>query len=388
MLQTALALGAGIATIASPCVLPMLPILLGATVARSGSASGRYRPLFIALGFVLSFSGAAWLFGASTRALGLSPDALRTASIVVLALSGLLLIWPTLLERAMAPLGGLANLAQRLGDRAGTGYVGGLLIGLSLGLLWTPCAGPVLASILALVATEQQPRQAAALLLAYAVGAGLPMLLIAYGGQAVTARVRGLSRHAGVLRRVFGLGVIATALAMHWQVDAAASAWLSRAISAAPTESAGTSANIEATQAPEFTGIDTWLNTAPLTLAQLRGKVVLVDFWTYSCVNCLNTLPQLKRWHAQYRDQGLVVVGVHTPEFGFERDTGNVRAAIQRLGIDYAVAQDNRYKTWTAWHNQYWPGLYLVNREGRIVFQHAGEGDYAQIEQQIQAALR
>ena len=139
--------------------------------------------------------------------------------------------------------------------------------------------------------------------------------------------------------------------------------------------------------APELAGIDQWLNSPPLTLQQLRGKVVLVDFWTYSCINCLNVLPHVKAWHQKYKDQGLVVIGVHTPEYPFERSTDNVRTAIKRLGIAYPVAQDNRYATWTAYNNQYWPAFYLVDRKGKIVYSHFGEGQYAQSEAAIQAAL-
>ncbi|MES2948415.1 MAG: cytochrome c biogenesis protein DipZ [Pseudomonadota bacterium] len=390
MLQIALALGAGIATAASPCILPMLPLLLGASAARDrvGQGVARHRPLFIVLGFVLSFASTALLFGASTHVLGLSQDALRTAGIGVLLISGLLLVWPQLLGRVMAPFGGLSDLAHRLGNRAGAGYWGGLLLGMSMGLLWTPCAGPVLASVLALIATEQHTDQATSLLLAYSVGAGLPMLAIAYGGQAVTARARGLARHAGVIRQIFGAMVMATAAAMYWQVDVAAVAWLTRLVS--PNNSRTTELAAAAgarVQAPELVGLDHWLNSAPLTMAGLRGKVVLIDFWTFGCVNCVNTLPHVKEWYQRYKDQGLVVIGVHTPEFAFERETKNVQDAVRRHGIRYPVAQDNRYATWTAWRNQYWPAVYLVDRDGRVVFSHTGEGDYARIEEKIREAL-
>ncbi|UZN52058.1 thioredoxin family protein [Cupriavidus cauae] len=141
------------------------------------------------------------------------------------------------------------------------------------------------------------------------------------------------------------------------------------------------------TRAPEFAGIERWLNSQPLSMEGLRGKVVLVDFWTYSCINCINTLPYIKQWHDKYKDQGLVVVGVHTPEFPFEKSTANVQAAIKRFDIRYPVAQDNRYATWSAYHNRYWPALYLVDAEGRIVYQHFGEGQYAETEAAIRNAL-
>ena len=389
MLQTLLAFGAGIATVASPCVLPVLPILLGTTALPAGGSgsAARHRPLFIVIGFVLSFAAAALLFGASTRVLGVSADALRTAAVVVLLGLGVLLLWPALWERAAARFGGLAGVAQRVSQHAGSGPAGGLLIGMSLGLVWTPCAGPVLASILALVAAEEQPLQAALLLGAYDLGAGLPMLAIGYGGQAMAARVRLLARHASGLRRGFGLAVVATALAMHWQVDAMAAAWVSRVGTDMTAGDTAPVAATEAERAPEFVGLDRWFNAEPTTLAQLRGKVVLVDFWTFACVNCLNTMPHVKSWHAKFRDQGLVVVGIHTPEFAFERESSNVQAAIKRLGIEFAVAQDNRYRTWTNWRNQYWPAFYLVDHEGRIVYRHVGEGRYDEMEQQIRKAL-
>ncbi|MDR6490547.1 thiol-disulfide isomerase/thioredoxin [Paraburkholderia terricola] len=139
--------------------------------------------------------------------------------------------------------------------------------------------------------------------------------------------------------------------------------------------------------APEFTGIDTWLNSEPLTLQQLRGKVVLVDFWTYTCINCIHTLPYVKSWNQKYKDQGLAVIGVHTPEYPFERSTDNVKTAIKRFGITYPVAQDNEYATWSAYHNQYWPALYLIDKKGQVVYTHFGEGDYAETESAIKALL-
>ena len=139
--------------------------------------------------------------------------------------------------------------------------------------------------------------------------------------------------------------------------------------------------------APEFQGISTWLNSPPLSMAGLKGKVVLVDFWTYTCINCIRTLPYVTKWYDTYKDKGLVVVGVHTPEYAFERKTGNVKDAIGRFKINYPVAQDNRYDTWSAYNNRYWPAVYLIDKQGRIVYTHFGEGDYAQTEAQIRRLL-
>ncbi|WP_341312083.1 thioredoxin family protein [Paraburkholderia sp. IMGN_8] len=139
--------------------------------------------------------------------------------------------------------------------------------------------------------------------------------------------------------------------------------------------------------APEFSGVEKWLNSDPLTMQQLRGKVVLVDFWTYTCINCIHTLPYVKSWYQKYKDQGLAVVGVHTPEYPFERDTDNVRTAIKRFDIRFPVAQDNQYATWNAYMNQYWPAFYLIDKKGQVVYSHFGEGDYAQTESAIQKLL-
>lgn len=393
MLQALLSFGAGLATVASPCVLPILPLILGAGLAPAAGSS-RWRPLAIVAGFVLAFAGAALLFGASTRVLGLSPQGLRQASIGLLALFGLSLLWPRLLAWLVRPLAGLAGRAQGWGH--GPGLLAAAGLGMSLGLVWTPCAGPVLAATLALVATQEQPGQAAGLLAAYALGAGVPMLLIAHGGQALNGRVRALARHAEALRRGFGVLVLASAAALAAQWDLAAVAWFTRVL--APPPASGAAAEVgaagvrpdptAAAAAPEFTGLAQWFNVdQPLTLAGLRGHVVLVDFWTFSCINCVRTLPHLQAWHERFAGQGLVVVGVHTPEFAHERDPAQVQAAIRRHGLGYPVALDNRYATWRAWGTRYWPSLYLVDREGRIVFRHVGEGDYEHIEAQIRQAL-
>jgi cytochrome c biogenesis protein CcdA/thiol-disulfide isomerase/thioredoxin len=379
---------AGVATVASPCVLPVLPLLLGVSADRSDRA----RPLFIIIGFVLSFVAVALLFGASTRVLGLTPESVRVAAACGMLLAGVLMIWPSLGERVMAPLGRLSNLALGWGGQATHTPLGGLLLGATLGALWTPCAGPVLASVLALVASQASTQQTAPLLLSYAAGAGLPMLAIAYGGQAMTGKVRGFSRHAARFRQGCGVLVVLSAIAMANQLDAQASAWVSRAWSSEASHPPGTTAfRADAARsnvtAPEFSGIDQWLNSPPLTMKALRGRVVLVDFWTHACVNCVRTLPHIQRWHERYAAQGLVVVGVHTPEFAFERSTDSVRQAIRRHGLSYPVAQDNRYQTWNAYANQYWPAVYLVDRQGRIVFTHFGEGDEAAIEQRIQQLL-
>lgn len=389
MLQALLTIGAGMATVASPCILPMLPLILGAAMGPEHRA-GRpgLRPLFIVLGFVLAFAAAALLFGATTRVLGLSPQSLRSLSTLVLGGCGLLMAWPGLAHWTARWLPGaatgLASWGQSLGDRAGIRHGGALLLGASLGLVWTPCAGPVLAAVLALVATEPAQARAAGLLLLYALGAGIPMLLIAYGGPWFMRRVDGLKRRAEALRRLFGLLMLLTAAAIHWQLDTQISAWLAERLS---WQQAARSEALQPTAAPELQELTRWFNSPPLSLAQLRGQVVLLDFWTFACVNCVRSVPHLQAWHQRYAARGLVVIGLHTPEFGFEKDPAQLQAAIQRLGLSYPVAQDNQYRNWRNWQVQAWPTLFLLDRQGRVRLRHVGEGDEALIEAEIQKLL-
>ena len=223
MSQVALALLAGVLTIAAPCILPMLPILLGTSIGQSS----RSRSAFIALGFVLAFSACALGFGLFATALGLSQDTLRDAAILLLLVFGVLMLWKKPFDLLTRRLGGMLNLANDLGNRAGSGNAGGLLLGMTLGAVWTPCTGPVLGSILTLVATAHDLGRAAVLLLCYAIGAGIPMLVVAYGGQVVSTRVRSIARYAAPMQQVFGVIVMLTAGAMYFQYDTLATAWLS-----------------------------------------------------------------------------------------------------------------------------------------------------------------
>jgi cytochrome c biogenesis protein CcdA/thiol-disulfide isomerase/thioredoxin len=380
--EIALALLAGTVTVAAPCILPMLPILLASSIGHPSRA----RPVFFVLGFVTTFSAAALLLGRAVDASGASATAVRSAAIILLATFGVLMIWPAPLAYVTARLGRVFTRANAFGNAAGSGNLGGFVLGSTIGVLWTPCAGPMLGSILTLVATAQDPTHAATLLVAYAVGAGLPMLAIAYGGQGVARNTRRLAPFTHSIQQAFGVVVIATALIMHQQWDTVLSANLSALFAGAD---AATRASVldDHGPAPELAGIETWLNSAPLTIRSLRGKVVLVDFWTFGCGNCVATLPYVSAWYDRYKDRGLVVLGVHTPEFPFERPTASVRAALERFGIAYPVAQDNAYGTWKAYDNHHWPAQYLVDRHGTIVLKHFGEGHYDEMETAIRTLL-
>jgi cytochrome c biogenesis protein CcdA/thiol-disulfide isomerase/thioredoxin len=384
---------AGVVTAISPCVLPVLPILL------AGGASGRH-PLRIVAGLVASFSTftlfAAWILDR----LGLPADFLRNAAIVLLFVLAATLLVPRLGLLVERPLAVFSRLQpQRVGNGFGLGVV--------LGLVFVPCAGPVLATVSVVAANDDVGLRAILLTVAYATGAALPMLAVAFGGREVSARLR---RHAGSVRAVSGavVGLVALGLVLHVDDNLARftpgyTSFLQRKVEenhAVRTElekvrGGGTVLAAPSTPgtlpddgaAPAFRPDGAWINSRPLTLQELRGKVVLVDFWTYSCINCLRTLPHLKAWYAAYHSRGLVIVGVHTPEFAFEHVASNVRAAVRRLGISYPVVQDNRYRTWDAYRNQYWPAEYLIDRRGRLRHAHFGEGEYGETESLIRRLL-
>lgn len=385
---------AGIVTAISPCVLPVLPVLL------AGGASGR-KPLRIVAGLVVSFSVftlfASWFLGQ----LGLPQDLLRNLAIALLfVMAGVLL-----LPRAAFRLERWLSFFSRLRPaRAG----GGFFLGATLGLVFVPCAGPFLAAITVAAARESFGGRTIAATAAYALGAAVPMLAIARGGRELGTRIRA---HAERLRLASGavIALVAIGFVFHVedrlaQLTPGYTTFLQNRIeqsSPAKRELAKLRDEGRALTAKPKTGASlpdygvapplhpdgAWINSKPLTLRQLRGKVVLIDFWTYSCINCLRTLPHLEAWDAAYRSRGLVIIGVHTPEFAFEHVTANVRSAVRRLGIRYPVVQDNRYKTWDNYANQYWPAEYLIDRGGHIRHTHFGEGEYAQTEALIRRLL-
>jgi cytochrome c biogenesis protein CcdA/thiol-disulfide isomerase/thioredoxin len=439
LLLVVVAFIAGLVTAVSPCVLPILPIVLA-----TGADGNRRRPYLVIAGLIASFCFFTLASVEVIAALNLPSSALRDIAIAVIAVFGLTLLVPAIsaaFERATVRLQavggqligrstsgpltlvtdatnatGATDQATNAGAaRLGPGsIVGGLVTGLGLGLVWTPCAGPILGAITSLAVTAPGSWSAVVLVLAYSIGAGLPLLAIALGGRALMARLR-LRSTAGWATRAFGALVIATAGLMAMGADTAISADLTSALpdwtgtlqtlersnpvqvalgqlegqdqSQSPSGS-GNAVNLaDMGPAPEFSGIDHWLNSRPLTLASLRGKVVLVDFWTYSCINCIRTLPYLESWYQKYAADGFVIVGVHTPEFAFEHDTANVQAAIARFGITYPVAQDNEFATWSAYNNEYWPAHYLIDATGHIRAEHFGEGAYAETEAQIRELL-
>jgi cytochrome c biogenesis protein CcdA/thiol-disulfide isomerase/thioredoxin len=388
---------AGTITAISPCVLPVLPILL------AGSATGpRRRPYAIVAGVVTSFTIFTLFAAVLLDALGLPDDFLRNLALVVLFVLAATLVFPRLGELVSTRL-------SRLAPRPARDLGGGFLLGASLGLVFVPCAGPVLAAVALIAAERDVGLDGFVLTLSYAVGAGLPMLAFAVAGQRAVARSRAVQARAATLRRGLGVVIAATALAIALELDqpfqtsvpgytatlqdrieksASGKRAIARVTGRDPVVQSETL--LDHGPAPEFVGISGWLNTPErkaLSLAALRGKVVLVDIWTYSCINCLRTLPHLKAWYRRYRGSGFEIVGVHSPEFAFERVPGNVRDAVSDLGIDYPVAIDNDFATWKAYENQYWPAKYLIDRDGHLRYFHFGEGEYGQTEEHIRALL-
>ena len=381
-LDIGLAFLEGLALIVSPCILPVLPLVLAASV-----DGGKRRPYGIIIGFVLAFSMFAIAARELVALLGIDLDVIRDVSLVLLALFGLVLLSEKLSERFSALTQGAANLGNDLASSKGEGLLSGIGIGALIGLVWTPCAGPILATVLVQVIRQESDFAGNLVILSFGIGAGIPMLIIALTGRRLMNKLGFLTRHAETVRRGFGVLILAS---VAWIASGANIESLF--MSAERTEIAQRDLKLQhgldkPYAAPEFAGIDRWFNSEPLTMADLKGKVVLVDFWTYSCINCVRTLPYITAWDRKYRDQGLVIVGVHSPEFEFEKKADNVQAAIAEHGIRYPVAQDNRLDTWSNFDNRYWPAHYLIDREGRVVYTHFGEGQYAVTENNIRYLL-
>ena len=402
----AVVVGAG--TAVSPCVLPVLPAMLSAS-----GAGGTRRPLGIVIGLTTTFAITIIGIAKVVDGVGLGSDPLRDVAIVVLLVFGIALIVPQLGQLVERPLAALSRLGPRT---RGDGFASGLLVGGALGFVYTPCAGPILAAVISVSAASGS---AVLVGLAYAFGTGLMLLALALGGRRILDRLRRAGRGL-MVQRSLGVVMIATALVIATMLDVKldeliaehipnvnitavidnSGAVASRLGSIHPHKSlvkshgsatASSAADLPVgPMAPPFVGTEDWFNTAggrPLTLAGLRGHVVLVDFWTYTCINCIRTLPYLEAWYRKYRHDGLVVIGVESPEFPFERDAGNLKAAIAQFGIRYPIVQDNNLDTFNEWGNEGWPSDFLIDARGRVRYADPYEGYYPQTEAAIRALL-
>jgi cytochrome c biogenesis protein CcdA/thiol-disulfide isomerase/thioredoxin len=410
------ALIAGAGTAITPCVLPVLPALLSAS-----AVGGRRRPLGIVLGLAITFTIAIVALAQLVKGVGLASGAARTLAIVVLIGFGLVMLIPELAARVQAPLSRLARFGPK---HRGDGFASGLGVGAALGFVCAPCAGPILAAVTSVSASSGASVRVIAVAISYALGLSAVLLLYGLGGRALIERIRRSAR-GYIVERALGVVLLGTGIVMATNLDVRfeealakdrslpaflvdptrslenSSAVQNRLASLRPASrfavrqkqaqsSHATSSLPDLGPAPEFTNTQRWFNTPqsrPLTLAGLRGHVVLVDFWTYTCINCIRTLPFLKGLYATYHPYGLEIVGVETPEFTFEQDAGNVAQAIRSDGLRYPVVQDNQYGTWNAYQNQYWPAEYLIDASGHVRHTQFGEGDYSQTEDAVRQLL-
>ncbi|MBU0766808.1 cytochrome c biogenesis protein DipZ [Patescibacteria group bacterium] len=455
---------AGILTILLPCILPLIPIVLGVSIA----GRSKWRPLLTVLGMVVSFVGFTFLLLVALRQFVEVADYMRIGTYYILLLFGLGFVthnrliqdigallgasffigkgWPSVGIAAVFGIiamhigGRVATWLQTLGtgvqtktredlgtDNPATAFI----MGLTMGLVWVPCAGPALGFAFTLV-REQPGLMALLSLLAYGLGTAVPLLLIGYGGQAAVHSVHALSKYSGRIKQVAGVLLIATAIAFQLNLFLNLQTWLventnfgtlgtdleeqifgenqesepavepsedpamepsEESIEEPAKEPSSPSSEMNLPKlptiirAPEFTGLGPWHNADPFTLESLKGKVVLIDFWTYSCINCIRTLPYIQGYWEKFQDKPFVLLGVHTPEFVFEKSESNVADAIKRHGLTYPVAQDNDFGTWKAFSNRYWPAKYLIDAEGYIRYTHFGEGGYDETDLAIQSLL-
>jgi len=401
MLLILLSYLAGALTIVSPCILPVLPFVF----ARAGQPFMK-SGLPLLLGMALTFAGVATLAAVGGGWAVQANQVGRWIALAVMAVLGLTLIMPSLADRLTRPL---VALGSRLTEKAsaeqqsGGGVWPSFLLGVATGLLWAPCAGPILGLILTGAALQGASVGTTLLLIAYAAGAATSLALaLLIGGKVFQTMKRSLGVGEWV-RKGLGvlvlIGVAAIALGLDTGLLTRLSSGgtnrieqslLSRFGAAPPMNAARAPLNALPVEGamPPLTGATEWINSPPLTTEQLRGKVVLVDFWTYSCINCVRTIPYVRAWAEKYRDQGLVVIGVHTPEFAFEKSPANVRDAVRRFGVTYPVAMDNDFAIWRAFDNRYWPAHYFIDAKGDIRYHHFGEGDYEHSERVIQQLLK
>lgn len=392
---------AGVLTIVSPCILPVLPFVF-ARADRPFLRNGF--PLLV--GMAVTFAAVASLAALGGGWVVRANDVGRWIALAVMAVLGVSLLIPEIGDRLMRPFVAAGSwLTDRAERRSGDrGEVGAsLLLGVATGLLWAPCAGPILGVILTGAALQGAGIGSTLLLLAYAAGAATSLALALLVGGRVFKAMKGALGAGEWFRRALGvlvlIGVVMIALGLDTglltRVSATSTGRFEQGLlstlgretpmGAAPPDVANLP--VEGV-APSLGGATTWINSPPLTMQQLRGKVVVVDFWTYSCINCLRSIPYVRAWAEKYRDQGLVVIGVHTPEFAFEKSEANVRQNVQRLGVAYPVAMDNDFAIWRAFDNKYWPAHYFIDAQGRIRHHHFGEGDYDGSERVIQQLLK
>ncbi|EJN00056.1 cytochrome c biogenesis protein [Phyllobacterium sp. YR531] len=403
----------GVLTILSPCILPVLPFVF----ARAGRPFMKSTLPMLA-GMALAFAGVATLAAVGGGWAVQANQYGRYTAIALLAVFGITLVSPEISERLMRPVVSLGNrLLQKADGRGAVSSIGGsLLLGVATGLLWAPCAGPILGLVLTGAALQGASVNTTLLLLSYSAGAATSLAVALLVGGKILALMKKSFGAGERVRQIIGVTVLAGVAAIALGLDTGFLARLSytstagleqsilnhveaqgKSIAASNSVSGPMVAVVEKRSTksdlpveglfPSLDGAVQWLNSPPLTTEQLKGKVVLVDFWTYSCINCIHTVPYVRAWAEKYKDQGLVVVGVHAPEYAFEKNIENVKKAVKDFQIGYPVAIDNDFKIWRAFENSYWPAHYFIDAKGQIRYHHFGEGDYEQSEKVIQDLL-
>jgi cytochrome c biogenesis protein CcdA/thiol-disulfide isomerase/thioredoxin len=396
MVLILLAYVGGILTILSPCILPVLPFVF----ARSDQPFHK-SGLPLLAGMAVTFAAVASLATVGGNWAVEANQYGRIAALVIFGFLGLTLIFSELADRLTRPL---VRLGGALSQNGTASAANSFVLGIGTGFLWAPCAGPILGLILTGAALQGVSANTAGLLLAYALGAATSLAIALFAGNRVFAAMKRSLGAEVWIRRILGAAILIAVAAVALGFDKGVLTQLSLASTsnleqgllnrlhpaaaqqpATGAEDIGSGSAI--TTLPSFDGATTWINSPPIAASSLKGKVVLIDFWTYSCINCLRTLPYVKAWYEKYKNNGLVVIGIHTPEFAFEKDEAHVRKAVHDLGVTYPVAMDNDYRIWRAFNNQYWPAHYFIDATGRIRFHHFGEGDYARSEQWIRTLL-
>lgn len=374
----------GFALIISPCILPILPIVL------AGSLSGsKTRPFGIITGFVLIFSLFTFFSRKLVQVTGIDLNMIRHLSFGLLFLLGVIMLSSYLTQKFSQLTQGLTNAAGKLSasHQAQEGLMSGMLFGGLIAIVWTPCAGPILAAVIVQTVISQTNLISFLTVVAFGAGAAIPMLLISIFGQDIMTRLHFFKNHGLAFRKSLGAIIILSVVYMiHSEII------INTASSAGLTFNENEALSLEKGlykpyPAPQIGGIEAWINSKPLQLKALKGNVVLIDFWTYSCINCIRTLPYLKAWYDHYHDKGLIIIGIHSPEFGFEKNLANVTRAVKQDGLKYPVALDNQFITWQNFKNSYWPAHYLIDKKGNVVYTHLGEGDYDVTENNIQYLL-
>jgi cytochrome c biogenesis protein CcdA/thiol-disulfide isomerase/thioredoxin len=430
-LLLAFAFVGGALTILSPCTLPVIPFVLG-----SISGGRRSRTTGVVTGFGVTFMASAVLLAAALAALGIPTQPLRIGAALLLGLFGLTLAAPALTRWFERHTAGIGSRGAQIASAAGGDFIGGFVLGAAIGLVWAPCVGPIMAAVIATAVVAGPSGGAIVVSLAYVAGAGFATTAVALIGRSAIVALGG-ARVMAAIQRGFGLSMIAASLAVVAGVDLLIGRGLARVLpedvaraliaveersgleeelslirpdrevaespaAAERSTPAHRSADLpvpladalpanvaleDLGQAPEVRDITAWINSEPLSMAQLRGKVVLIHFWTFGCINCIHVQPYVKAWYEHYSGSGFIVLGVHTPELSFERDIENVRKAVADSSVRFPVAFDPSYGTWQAYGNHYWPAFYFVDRAGHIRHIHFGEGDYEGSEQVIRQLL-